>query len=354
MDVCEFSKLLFGEVKDGVSENQLREEIRVEEKHLLRIRDYLATRDVKEKEKYFHEIINNPNRENGKIYELLVYSWLAESSKQFKTQIRIDSEKCLKENSYEADGELENIVVFEIKKFGIGLGLYSRFQEKLQEICHGYLITVGGEKNLSSKVIEKDLIGKVTEWKDKLFEPENCIHTDYIYWEPHYCLEIRAHEITEEHFQIATSISEIDNTKWAQENELYFFRHGSQFCSDRPYIIICPFFPTDALVFSGEDMSLYFMFRLLCRRMFMRVCKETQRKLKEIDGKAKADVSLATASRKLSAVVFLDISEKWDYHNCRCWVYTNPNADFPAPRYIMSTFFCYAGARIDEFYYDNY
>lgn len=189
-----------------VGEEQLREEIRIEEKYLLRIQNYLATRDVKEKEKYFHELINNPNRENGKIYELLVYSWLAESSKQFKTQIQIDSKKCLKENSYEADGELENIVVFEIKKFGIGLGLYSRFQEKLQEICQGYRITVGGEKNLSSKVIEKNLIGKVAEWKEKLFDSQNCIFTDYICRDPHYSLEIQKVRCSTSHRRAAREV----------------------------------------------------------------------------------------------------------------------------------------------------
>lgn len=56
----------------------------------------------------------------------------------------------------------------------------------------------------------------------------------------------------------------------------------------------------------------------------------------------------------LSAVVFLDISEEWEYSNCRYWVYKNPNADNPIPNYIVNRNFRLLGAYIDDFEHDNY
>lgn len=354
MKVCEFCRLLFGKQNDIMNEKNQQENFKIQDDYLLRVVNYLSNKGIEEKERYARELINNPTLKNGKLYELLAYAWLFDSHMLVESQVLIDSSECLKEEPYYADGLLENRVVFEIKKFGIGLGLYSYFQKRLQKISPDYFIMVGGGKNLSSKVIEKELIGKIEEWKGKLFNEENRNGTDYIYSDKDYALEIRACKKRKGEMQILTSISEIDNAQWAQENELYFFRHGSQFCSDRPYIIICPFLPADTFFSGKTNEDLYLMFRFLCRRMFMHVLKETQRKLKEIDGKAKADVSLATASRKLSAVAFLDISEKWDCNNCRCWVYINPNADFPVPNYIIGTYFRYAGAYIDAFLYDNY
>lgn len=239
-----------------------------------------------------------------------------------------------------------------MKKFGIGFPLYETFKNKLQDEFPDHFITIGGRKNLDSKTMEKDLISKVPYWRDKLLKTKQTPFGDYMLEVPEYGITIRAHN--KKHSNgIYTSISEVDVTQWAEENELYFFRHASQFCINKPYMIICPFVPKD-FHFSSDNTYMYYAFRYLCRRMFMNLTKKGDRLLRDVcDGHAKDYVTLETAARKLSAVMFLDISEEWDYP-CRCWIYKNPNADFPIWNYVIPGRFQSLGAYIDDFQYDNY
>lgn len=239
------------------------------------------------------------------------------------------------------------------KKTNKVVTVYDTFREKLQREISDYCITVDGSLNLDSKTIERELISKVPYWKEKLFSDDSKLFDDYIIKDSKLGIEIRANNKKNSGGTI-TSIREIDITQWAQKNELYFFRHASQFCCNQPYLIICPFLPKD-FHFSTEGKDAYYAFRYLCRRMFCNLTKRKDILLRDTcDGHAKDYITVQTAAKKLSAVIFLDISGEWDYNNYRCWIYKNPNADFPIPNYVMHSKFKLLGAYIDEFEYDNY
>lgn len=354
MTVTEFYKMVFSNQEKIIKKYETNQDsILIDKKYLVRISEYLKSVEKEnEREQRFKEIVSKPNMDNGKVYEFLVYEWLRKNFFDFEEQILIHTDECLKKNDYYADGYFDGIV-FDVKKFGISFPLYDSFKNKLQEEIPNYFITVSSSKSLDTKVIEKELISKVPYWKEKLLSKESMLIGDYMIKDSKYGIEIRAYNRNSSG-GIFTSLSEINITQWAEENELYFFRHASQFCCNKPYMIICPFLPKD-FPFGKDINSAYYAFRYLCRRMFMNLVNKKDSLLRDTcDGHAKDYISLGTAARKLSAVMFLDVSEEWEYSNCRCWVYKNPNADFPIPNYIMHSKFQSLGAYIDDFKYDNY
>ena len=88
--------------------------------------------------------------------------------------------------------------------------------------------------------------------------------------------------------------------------------------------------------------------------MFVNVSRFSDKMLHDYDGKAVQDISLSVVMRKVSAIIFMDVSQKWSYENCRTWVFVNPNADNPLKSYQIDQWFRQAGACIEDFMYDNY
>ena len=86
----------------------------------------------------------------------------------------------------------------------------------------------------------------------------------------------------------------------------------------------------------------------------MNLTKMDERRIIDFDRKAQNDISVATAAKKISAIVFMDVSNDFDYQNCRMFVFQNPNADYKIPRYQIDSLFRYAGATIEDFIFDNY
>ena len=318
MTISEFYKLIF-ENQEGTNNEyeKNQDKMLIEETFLHQIVGYLkGIKNVEEQKKNFVDIVKKPSMDNGKVYEFLVYAWLRKNGFKIEEQVYIKQEECLKKNDYYADGCFEDII-FDVKKFGIGFPSYEIFKNKLQEEFPDHFITIGGRKNLDSTTMGIEFISKVPKWKNKLLETRPTPLGDYMLEVPEYGITIRAHN--KKHSNgIYTSISEVDVTQWAEENELYFFRHASQFCIHKPYMIICPFVPKD-FHFSSDDTYMYYAFRYLCRRMFMNLTKKENLLLRNYDGHAKDQITLGAAARKLSAVMFLDISDEWEYP-CRCWV----------------------------------
>lgn len=80
----------------------------------------------------FKEIVQNPHRNNGKIYEVLVYHWLQTTCTRFELQPTIEKDDCFKKKgNYEADERICD-VVFDIKLFGIGFPLLEKVREEFQ------------------------------------------------------------------------------------------------------------------------------------------------------------------------------------------------------------------------------
>lgn len=154
---------------------------------------------------------------------------------------------------------------------------------------------------------------------------------------------------------LGMTVSESDMRKWAMNNRFYFLKHGSQFCANVPYMIFCPFDSALSTPFTMQDaQQIYWQLRFLCRRMFIELSHINDRRLSDFDRKARSDTTVACAARKLSAIIFLDLTEKWEYNDCRVWVYTNPNADHPIPKYQINSWFRNYRAYIEDFEYDNY
>ncbi len=138
-----------------------------------------------------------------------------------------------------------------------------------------------------------------------LFDASNKLHIDYTYRIPKANLEIRAHSMKNTH--MISSISEINPYKWAEENQYYFFHDASQFCTDRPYVIICPYDKKIAPHFANEfSSSTSAAFRSLCRRIFLGMPEDKY--AQEYDRKCLPAISLKEASQYISALIFQDIS----------------------------------------------
>lgn len=303
------------------------------------------------------DVLRNPNAENGKVYETLVYSWLEKRGVNFTPQHYIAQEECFKasSNGYYADGILkENNIIFDVKQFGLTLPHIETLRRKLQSyIPKEYYLTISGGRNVSSRDLRTHFLEKAKDIAHCIISESNSNYTDYIYHEKKYGLEFRAWNIKEH--PVFTSISEFDPYEWAENNEYYFMYHSSQFCINSPYILFCPFDKQLAPVFSSKDDEFVFLtFRALCRRIFMSLLKMENRPISDFDGKARKNVSVASAAKKISAIVFIDVSDDFDYQHCRTFVFQNPNADHKIPRYQIDTLFRYAGAKIDDFRFDNY
>ena len=303
------------------------------------------------------DILKRPNIENGKVYEALVYAWLEKQNINFIPQSLILQENCFKASNqgYYADGIIkENNIIFDVKQFGIDLPHIETLRRKLQEkLPEDYYFTISGGKNISAKDLHKKFLVKMDKIAKRIMSEEHQIHGDYIYYENEYGFEFRAWD--RKNNPIFTSISEFNPYQWAENNQFYFIHHASQFCKNSPYILFCPYDTQLAPLFSRENDDLAFQsFRALSRRIFMNLTKLENRKIIEFDGKAQKDISVATAAKKISAIIFIDVSYDFNYSNCRMFVFQNPNADLKIPLHQIKSLFGYAGAAIEDFEYDNY
>lgn len=303
------------------------------------------------------EILKNPDANNGKVYEALVYAWLEKHGIQYTPQVHVKQENCFKEstNGYDVDGVIEdNGLIFDVKQFGLALPHIDTLRRKIQAyIPEDYYLTISGGRNISAKDLQTHFLEKAKTIAQYIMDEKKRVHTDYIYCDTEFNLEFRAWKRKGNPF--FTSISEFNIYEWAEKNEFYFMYHASQFCINSPYVLFCPYDKYLVPLFSGKDRVFTFgALRALCRRIFMNLTKMDERRITDFDGKARNGISVATAAKKISAIVFLDVSEEFDYHNCHMFVFQNPNADNKIPRYQINSLFRNAGAIIEDFNFDNY
>ena len=248
-------------------------------------------------------------------------------------QLKRNNVRCYKKEGYNKDGYIKEI----IKKPNMTNG-------KIYELLvYDWLTEAYIDFGIQYPVEAKDL-------SEKLIKQGKYIQGKYIYEIQKYDITLIATPNTK--YNMSIEHSHVDYTRWAQENELYFFRKASQFSINKPHMLICPFTPQDILFDTNDVSTLYQAFRYLSRRMFMKLIND-DRLLNTIDGKAKEHIPLKIVAKKLSAVMFIDISRDSTYEDCRCWLYLNPNADYPIPNYFVNKFRL-LGAYVDDFAYDTY
>lgn len=324
----------------------------------------------KSKQKYMDKLLEDvcmkPSIDNGMVYEALVYAWLEKHHIRYRPQVPILQEDCFKKTvaGYEADGEIieeaelpEQNIIFDIKRFGITLPHIETLRIVLQEkIGKNYFLTIGGNKNISTRTLKKEFLGKTDQIIDRIFQEENKHHTEYIYFEKDNGIVFHAYKLDSNYKSLFLSSSSFDYYRWAQNNEFYFIYHASQFCRNRRYILFCSYDRSLVPMFSFEDHKdlVFLSLRTLCRRIFVNLAKMTERRIDEFDGKAVHDISVSIASRKISAIVFIDVSKDFSYEDSRIFVFQNPNADHKLERYEIDQFFRINGAQIEDFQFDNY
>lgn len=296
----------------------------------------------------FNDIAHNPTSRNGKIYEVLVYNWLQDNCIRFDLQPKIFKEDCFKQNDYDADGKIGN-TIFDVKAFGISIPSIKRLENELQKLLNSkdLLITVSGLYHISNKDVEEMLKAK-EDIVNELLSEKHQNHEHYI-WKMENGIELRV----QPNQPLISHVGSFHSEEWAYNNEMYFFYHGSQFVINKPYMIFCPFDST-LLPFFNDDEGAFWTFRFLSRRIFMSTSRFSNRMLHEFDRKAVPNISLEAVAKKISAIIFMDVTHEWNYNNCRTWVYVNPNADNKIKNYEIDQWFRQAGACVEDFWYDNY
>ncbi|EDT13583.1 hypothetical protein GNF56_02305 [Clostridium perfringens] len=308
------------------------------------IMEFISNGNMNIAKEVFNDIFKQPNSSNGKVYEALVYSWLIEEKIKFEPQPEIKKENCLKKNDYHADGKIDR-AIFDVKSFGIGTIHIDTLRSKLEKKLPDKIISIGGSQNASQKDLSKYCLRKIDEIVDELKKKSICAIDEIN-------LVIEA---TPKEEGVATSISEFDAYEWAKNNKFYFMKHASQFCINSPYIIFCPFDDREGNMFANLDSNIiYQCLRALCRRIFIELKRMNDIKLSDFDPKAKSEATIAIASKKISAIVFLDVTNKLSYEDNKVWVYVNPNADNKLYNHEIAKWFRYNGAFIDDFINDNY
>ncbi len=304
------------------------------------------------KKEVFTDISSSKNGNEGKLYEALTYAWLEKLGIPFTAQTPIGANECLNPHGYDADGIIDDFVVFDVKMFGITQPNISRLQSKLNQLNkkshEDYLITVSGSIDLSNSKMQ-ELLSSSADLYQNLFLEENKHFTDYWYKIPGTELQLRANYTAGK--RIISTVSEFNPYKWAMENQYYFFHDASQFCTDKPFIIICPYDSKTAKQFTGSfSDSTMVAFRSLCRRMFLGMPNDVE--IHEYDESCLPLISVRAASQCISAVVFQDISMYSDSDDT--WVFINPNARNMVPGYIVDQFRYHAQSMVDDFRYDSY
>lgn len=331
--------------------------------------------------KELNEFLVNPSIQNGTVYEILAYQWFIENSIPVEYQPEISKEDSLKSKSgYNADGRLDDEIVFDIKSFSFGQSQYQILENALNEMwkeerkqriqdrneidgekgCErdkeedvpDYCIMISGESDLSSQTMG-GLLKKKQYIFEELFSETNKFYTDYIYRLSDCRLEIRAYYNKPGRINFHTGISEFNVDKWAMLNETQVLSHCSQFCRNQPYFLMYPYDREKARYLCFNDHSLFYALRTLMRRSFINL-RKNEHNINYYDGKAVSNMKVCEAIGKLSGVFFLDITEKYQYGKSNAILYINPNADNPIKESQVDYVFGIPGATVYDFYYDNY
>lgn len=153
-----------------------------------------------------------------------------------------------------------------------------------------------------------------------------------------------------------TGIYEFSPYKWAMNNKFYFLGDASQFVKNQPYLIICVLDKSDN-IFLQDTNQYNVYFRPLCRRIFVELNRITDQDIQTVfDGKAKPTYPVSEAVKKITGIIFLEITGLVDVKNGKSpmWIYLNPNADNPLLKYQIDQLHILMPEIIEDYKYDNY
>jgi hypothetical protein len=160
---------------------------------------------------------------------------------------------------------------------------------------------------------------------------------------------------------VTVSMRQVDPYCLARENALFSFRDAKQFTRNKPFILIFvvhPWFNAGSIGidFAGGDTAFT---RSLARRAFMQFSIDST-PLDSICRGVPSDVTLADASRLLSAIFFVNVwpseADPTITRPMPSWLYFNPRATHRLRRGSASLFRANNphGTYIDDFADDDY
>ncbi len=264
------------------------------------------------------------------------------------TQVKLTSSEVLSKNESILDGHIEFYdSYFDTKAFGFHGHLAQRLKERIAEEIKDENILIEESWDLSYEEFEK-LIKSAKDIAARL-RYERMVQFGH--------LRIRL----ESKRAVSVSSRIIEPYLLARENALYPFKFAKQFTRDKPFIlvfIIHPWFNGNAIGrdFAGTDTQFT---RSLARRAFMQFSADTTPAI-SICQTVHSDITLAEASRHLSAIFFVNVwpvdADPNISHPMPSWLYLNPRATH---RITRGQLHCYQsinphGTYIDDFADDNY
>lgn len=316
--------------------------------------------------KYYKNLLKDIckiRKENyGKINEALLYYCLHECCINFAPQKKIDSLNSFKSVKYDADGIIDNRIIFDIKSFDIPFNVLENFkktmEQKIFDFCQKYYnvnmdttIDFNHNKfNIYFKKVTKDCT-KLDLLIKEIFKTK-AIHDCHVYTDKETGIKFTIYNNNK--LQPNGSYLSLDFYQWAEANQYLPMLHSSQFIRNQPYILFYTFDNNFKAYFSGDRFYFFQVLRSFSRRVFIALNKCTSEYINSIDHKAIKDISVSQASRKISAIVFINIDESYEYNKLEGYAFINPNAENKLYNYEVNKIFTCNGFVIDDFKYDNY
>lgn len=321
---------------------------------ITRVIDELVTNSFSSKENTRELLCNlirgdtSGQKTYGAFSELAAYDWLTRCYVRIATQVAMAPSDVLSINGSTLDGKIEyNGTYFDVKAFGSNGRLVQRLKERLEEEIRDEQVLVEESWDLSFETFSELLRSAsdiATELRQKRMVREGRL-----------CIRLQAKQ------PVTVSIRGPEPYRLAKENALYPFRDAKQFTRNNPFILILvvhPWFNALSIHndFAGVDTAFT---RSLARRAFMQFSTDST-PLNSICKNVPSDVTLADASRLLSAIFFVNVwpleADPNITYSMPSWLYLNPRATHRLTRGDLSPFRANNrhGTNIDDFADDDY
>jgi len=255
----------------------------------------------------------------GAFAELAAYDWLIRCHLRIAPQVPLTATDVLATKGSTLDGKIERTgTFFEVKAFGSNGRLAQRLKERLQQELPDEQVLIEESWDLSFETF-RDLIEAAPNIAAELKQKR-------IVWKGRMVISLEPKNLGRN----------VDAYHLAKENALYPFHDAKQFTRNSPFILIFvvhPWFNALSIHndFAGVDTTFT---RSLARRAFMQFSADS-RPLTSIAKHVPNDVTLADASRLLSALFFINVwpreADPSITYPMPSWLYFNPRATHPFP-----------------------
>lgn len=288
----------------------------------------------------------------GAFAELAAYDWLIRCHVRIATQVPMTASEVLGTKGSTLDGKIEHIsTYFDVKAFGFNGQWAQRLKERLTELL---------EKEIPD---EQVLIEESWDLSSETFE-------DLIHAAQNIAVELKQKRMLrkgrmrirlEAKRPVTVSERTVEPYRLARENALYPFSDAKQFTRNSPFILIFLVHPWfNALSIHNDFAGVDTMFtRSLARRAFMQFSEDST-PLTSIAKDVPAAVTLADASRLLSAIFFVNVWPKEAdpsiTYAMPSWLYLNPRATHRLTQGSVAPFRAQSpnSTYVDDFANDDY